>query len=323
MGRQMHSSGEQVNVAGVYALELRRLRYFVAVAEEMHFGRAADRLGIAQPPLSRQIARLESAVSAQLVDRSHSQIRLTQAGQVLFARARELMRRVEEIREEVARLGSGKAGLLRVGFVGSATYGVLPPLIKSFRAEYPDIDLALSAMNNAALKQALVERHIDLAIARPSIDDDDVVSQRLQEEPLILALPDQLVGDEERPLELASLRDQTFVLYPEAPRPSFADHVLGVCQAAGFRPTNLAMAMDYQTAISLVSVGVGISIVPQSVATTRRAGVAYRPYVGPNPGTALSVNYRIDNQSPQLWSFLEVARRYARSAGPPRRNAAA
>ncbi len=295
-------------------LDLKRLRYFLALADEMHFGRAADRLGIAQPPLSRQIARLEADIGAQLIDRSRSQIRLTQAGKLLSERMRDLMKRLDELRDEVAKLGSGKAGVLHVAFVGSATHGVLPSLIKQFRTQHPDVDLHLSAMNNAALKQALIHREIDIAIARPSIQDDEIISELLHQEPLVLAVPDGFAAEHKTALSLADMRDETFILYPESPRPSFADLVLSVCDHAGFQPEHPVMVMDYQTAISLVSVGVGVSLVPQSVSSTQKPGVVYRPYDGYNPGTALSFNHRIDNRSPQLWSFVEVARRIARGA---------
>ncbi len=302
---RLHGGGE--------ALDLRRLRYFIALAEEMHFGRAADRLRIAQPPLSRMITRMEADVGAQLIDRSRSQIRLTQAGELLLVRAREIVRQVDEVTTQVAQLGSGKSGVLRVGFVGSATHSVLPSVIKAFRARHADIELTLSAMNNAGLKEALIRREIDIAIARPSIADEDILSEKLQQEPLIVALPDAFERERDRPLPLSSLCDAPFILYPQHPRPSFADHVLSVCDAAGFRPHNPIMAMDYQTAVSLVSVGVGVCIVPRSVSSTQRSGVIYQEYVGPNPGTSLSVNYRTDNRSPQLWSFVRVARDYARS----------
>jgi DNA-binding transcriptional LysR family regulator len=124
---------------GADALDLRRLRYFIALAEELHFGRAADRLQVAQPPLSRLIGRIEADIGAQLIDRSRSQIRLTQAGKVLLARAREIIRQVDKATDEVAQLGSGKSGILRIGFVGSATHGFLPSLIKTFRARQPDV----------------------------------------------------------------------------------------------------------------------------------------------------------------------------------------
>jgi LysR family transcriptional regulator, benzoate and cis,cis-muconate-responsive activator of ben and cat genes len=301
---------------GADALDLRRLRYFIALAEELHFGRAADRLQVAQPPLSRLIGRIEADVGAQLIDRSRSQIRLTQAGKVLLMRAREIIRQVDKAKDEVAQLGSGKSGILRIGFVGSATHGFLPSLIKTFRARQPDVELTLSAMNNAGLKEALIRREIDGAIARPAIEDDEILSEKLHEEPLIIALPDAFEPEWQQPLPLVSLRDASFILYPQHPRPSFADHILSVCNAAGFRPHNPVMAMDYQTAISLVSVGVGVCIVPRSVSATQHAGVIYRDFLGPNPGTSLSFNYRIDNRSPQLFGFLNVARECARILKP-------
>jgi DNA-binding transcriptional LysR family regulator len=301
---------------GADALDLRRLRYFIALAEELHFGRAADRLQIAQPPLSRLIGRIEADIGAQLIDRSRSQIRLTQAGKVLLARAREIIRQVDEATAEVVQLGSGKSGILRIGFVGSATHGFLPSLIKTFRARHPNVELTLTAMNNAGLKEALIRREIDGAIARPAIEDDEILSEKLHEEPLIIALPDAFEREWHQPLPLTSLRDASFILYPQHPRPSFADHILSVCTAAGFRPHNPVMAMDYQTAVSLVSVGVGVCIVPRSVSATQHAGVIYRDFLGPNPGTSLSVNYRIDNRSPQLLGFTSVARECARILKP-------
>lgn len=295
-------------------MELKRLKYFVAVAEELHFGRAAARLDMAQPPLSRQIGQLEKDVGALLFDRSRSQIRLTQAGEVLLERARQLFSDIDSTFAEVRRIGSGSEGRLRVAFVGSSTHGVLPTLIKSYRSHYADVDLVLTAMNNAELKRALIQREIDVAIARPSIEDDEVKSEFLHQEPLILALPDNSPLNSQPTPDLADLGNETFILYPSNPRPSFADYVLGICQEAGLSHVKSVMAMDYQTAISLVSVGVGLSIVPESVSTTQRAGVSYRRYLGPNPGTSLSVNYRLDNRSPQLRNFIEIARRYARES---------
>jgi LysR family transcriptional regulator, benzoate and cis,cis-muconate-responsive activator of ben and cat genes len=293
-------------------MDLRRLAYFVAVAEELHFGRAAVRLNIAQPPLSRQIAQLESDLGVALIDRSRNQIALTQAGAVLLDRAREILGRLEAAEREVVRIGQGVSGYLRIAFVGSASYGVLPEIMRAFRNAYPEVDLALSAMNNAELKRAVIQREIDIAIARPSLDDEELKSEPLHQEPLILAVPvaSPLPGSE--PIRLAALKDETFVLYPRKPRPSFADHILTVCKAEGFVPKSPVMAQDYQTAISLVSVGVGVSLVPLSVSQSERHGVAYRNYAGHNPGTALSLNYRRDNRTPHLFNFLKVAQQFVR-----------
>lgn len=288
-------------------MDLRRLLYFVAVAEELHFGRAAARLNIAQPPLSRQIAQLEEDIGVLLFDRSRSQIRLTQAGEFLLERARDILERLDQTEREVRRIGEGIEGRLRVAFVGSATYGVLPIIIREFRAKYPDVELALSAMNNAELKRAVIQREVDIAVARPSLADEELKSEPLHQEALILALPSTWPALERSEIRLGDLKHETFVLYPRKPRPSFADHVIQVCQREGFIPKSHVMAQDYQTAMCLVSVGVGVSLVPESVALSERTGVTYRAYVGHNPGTSLSLNYRRDNRTPHLFNFVRCA----------------
>ena len=293
-------------------MEFKRLKYFLAVADELHFGRAATRLDMAQPPLSRQIAALEAELGVQLFDRSRSQIRVTQAGLVLQERAREILERLDSAYRETKLIGSGGAGRLRIAFVGSASHGLLPTLIKSFRSFYPDVELALSAMNNAELQRALVSREIDIAVARPELKDEEFRRELLCRERLILALPDNSRFSSQAEVRLADLADQTFVLYPRRPRPSYADVVLGICEREGFKPAALELTQDFQSAISLVSVGVGLSVVPESVGRTQRPGVIYRPYAGYNPGTALTVHARLDNRAPQVMNFMDITRKFAR-----------
>ncbi|MBD9527701.1 MULTISPECIES: LysR substrate-binding domain-containing protein [Paracoccus] len=298
-------------------MELKRLTYFLAVAEELHFGRAAARLDMAQPPLSRQIAALETELGVLLFDRSRSQIRLTQAGEVFRDHARHILERLDTACRDTRAIGLGGAGRLRIAFVGSASHGLLPTLIKSFRSHYPEVELALSAMNNAELHRALVSREIDVAVARPALQDDEFRSELLCREKLILALPDNSPLAGQSRITFADLADQTFVLYPRRPRPSYADVVLGICQREGFTPAKLELTQDFQSAISLVSVGVGLSVVPESVARTQRPGVVYRPYEGDNPGTALTIHARLDNRAPQVVNFLEITRKFARSTLTP------
>ena len=252
-----------------------------------------------------------------LIDRSRSQIRLTQAGSVLLERARDVLERLDRTHREIKRIGEGFSGHLRVAFVGSATYGVLPNVIKAFRSAYPDVELALSAMNNAELKRAVIQREIDIAVARPSLDDEELKSEPLLQEPLILALSDTSPLLEQPVTRLSALKAETFILYPRKPRPSFADYILNICLEEGFIPKSQVLAQDYQTAISLVSVGVGISLVPKSVSEAERPGVAYRAYEGHNPGTALSLNYRRDNRMPHLFNFLKIAKDVTRRQCKP------
>ncbi len=298
-------------------MEFKRLKYFIAVAEELHFGRAAVRLGMAQPPLSRQIAALEDQLGVKLFDRSRNQIRLTEAGTALLQRSRDILRDLDSAYREATLIGQGGAGQLRIAFVGSATHGPLPDLIQAYRSKYKNVDLSLSSMNNAELERALVRRDIDIAVARPHLRGrEEMRSEQIVQEPLILAMPHEAPfaksGD---PIALKDLKDETFVLYPRRPRPSFADFILQVCAEEGFVPTDQIFAQDYQTAISLVAVGVGIAMVPASVSDSARSGVLYRHYEGFNPGTGLTAHARRDNRKPQVLNFFSLLQSFTRQGG--------
>jgi LysR family transcriptional regulator, benzoate and cis,cis-muconate-responsive activator of ben and cat genes len=216
-------------------MNFRQLTYFIAVAEELHFGRAAERLDMAQPPLSRQIKQLEEELGAVLFNRGRSAITLTQAGERLLKRGTSILAQMEDTRLEVRRLGQGAEGRLRIGFVGSATFGILPNIIRSFRANYPEVNLSLIPMNNAQLHRALVSRELDVAFARPALQDAEFVTRELLEEKLILALPDVVDTGGRTVAKLERLETHNLILYPEYPRPSYADFVLNACEAAGFK----------------------------------------------------------------------------------------
>lgn len=293
-------------------VDVRRLRYFVAVAEEIHFGRAADRLHVAQPALSRQIAQLEAAIGAQLFDRTRSQIRLTMAGETLLPRARDILVQIAEAARLTRRAAEGLTGLIEIGFVGSATYSVLPHILNEFRAGHPDVELVLHAMNTSELRVALVQRRIDAAFARPGIDDREIVNEPVLDEALIVALPQGHPLAAQESIAVADLAGCPFVLYPRQPRPSFADTILGICHQAGFVPTVAQETMELQTALGLIAVGAGVSLVPASVEESQRHGVAYRPIAGEAPRTALSLAYRRDNQTATLKLFCAAVRDAAR-----------
>lgn len=293
-------------------MNLRRLRYFLAVADELHFGRAAARLGIAQPPLSRQIKALEDQLEASLFDRSRSQISLTTAGEILQEKARDILDRVGAAEEATRRAGAGAIGSLSIGFVSSATYSLLPDVVHAFRAANADVELTLVPMNNAGQRDGLIQRRLDIGIARPRIHDEELRHEMIWKEKLVVALPatDPLTAKDE--LTIADLADRDFVLYPDKPRPSFADHVVAICRTGGIEPRIAQLVYDYQTAAGLVSVGVGVSLVPESTATGERKGLACRPLVGAKAETQLSVNWRIDNRSPLVQRFVETARTVSR-----------
>lgn len=293
-------------------MNFRHLAYFLAVAEEMHMGRAADRLGIAQPPLSRQIKQFEADLGVLLFHRGRNGITLTQAGQRLLERGGEILRMVGDSEREVQRIGQGMEGRLRLGYVGSAVFGILPNIVKSFRANYPDIFLSMEPMNNASLKQGLIRREIDLAIARPDLHDSEILSWPLTTEPLVLAAPDTLFPSRHaiRPEDLSGL---LLILYPEFPRPSFADLVLESVKRHGISVDRVIFTMDVNTAIGLVAVGEGVAIVPQSVGSSQPNGIRFHPFATSIGETGLSINHRIDDQSIHVRNFVQIARTLARS----------
>lgn len=284
----------------------------MAVAEELHMGRAAERLGIAQPPLSRQIKQFESELGVLLFHRARNGISLTQAGQRLRMRGMQIESLVLDTTREVRRIGEGMEGRIRVGYVGSAVYGILPNIVKSFRASFPEVELALSPMNNDRLKTGLIRREIDLAIARPELFDSEILTRPLHSEQLILCAPDALFPGRSivAPKEVSG---QLLVLYPEFPRPSFADLVLESCAAHGIRTDRVLFTMDVNTAIGLVAVGEGLAIVPQSVGSMQRNGIRFHHFGHSIGTTGLSVNHRIDDQSIHLKNFVTIARNVARS----------
>lgn len=294
-------------------MDFKRLKYFLAVAEELNIGRAATRLDIAQPPLSRQIAALEEELGVQLLDRSRSQIRLTQAGCVFRDHARQLIDRLDMALRETRRVGSGSAGQLSIGFVGSAAIGALPELIRAYRCCYPGVELDLLEMNKAGLQRALVEREIDIAVARQALEDEEFRSELLSTEPLVLALPETLALCARAEIRLEDLAGQAIVLYPRQPRPGYADVVLDLFAREGIEPASVNLAQDFQSAMSLVSVGAGIALVPRSVSGAARPGVVFRAYRGANPETRLTVHARLDNRAPQVMQFLEATRKCARA----------
>lgn len=295
-------------------MNFRQLTYFIAVAEELHFGRAAERLDMAQPPLSRQIKQLEDELQAVLFNRGRSAISLTQAGERLLARGKAILAELEDTQLEVHRLGQGAEGRLRIGFVGSATFGILPMIIRSYRANYPEVNLSLIPMNNAELHRGLVSRELDVVFARPTLKDPEFLSKHLIEEKLILALPDIVDTGTRTVAKLERLMTHHLILYPERPSPSYADMVLKAVEDAGFEAPLRIWCMDLQTALSLVAVGEGVCIVPESVANAPRKGMKFLDIEPEIARTELSVNYRLDEQGIHVKNFVTIAQKVARKS---------
>ena len=258
-------------------MELRHLRYFEALAETLNFTRAAERLHIAQPPLSRQIQQLEDELGVALVDRSSRPLTLTRAGAFFYEQSSQILARVQEVAKATQRLGEGRRRWIGVGFVPSMLYSALPKAIQRFMAEHPDIDVTLSELTSVQQVEALQARRIDVGFGRVAIDAEGLVNALIEEEPLVAVLPEGGELAARATLSLAELAEQTLILYPAQPRPSFADQVLAQFRVRGCPATRTFETNGLQTAIGLVAAGIGVSLVPRSVQRLKRDDVVYRP----------------------------------------------
>ncbi len=289
-------------------MELRHLRYFLAVADELHFGRAATRLHISQPPLSQQIQQLEREMGVELFVRTHRRVRLTEAGRAFQPEARALLLRLDDATAGARRVARGETGALAVGFIASATYGLLPRLYRRFRERYPDVSLVLSELSTAEQVAALRAGQLHVGLARAPVGDEGLVAEPLAEEPLLAALPRGHPLAARPAIRLRELAGEPFVLFPRQPRPGWIDVVQGACLGAGFRPSVVQEALELSTAVTLVAAGIGVTLVPAPAGALRLEGVAYRPLLPPVPTTQLLALRRADAALPTAMRFLEVAR---------------
>ena len=288
-------------------MELRHLRYFVTVVQERNFTRAAERLHIAQPPLSRQIQQLEEELGLALIDRDSRPLKATDAGRLLFEHATQVLERVEGIRTMMKRLKTADRPRFVIGFVASTIYAALPDLIRRFRAAAPEVDVNLVEVVSLDQIAALKDGRIDVGVGRIRFDDPAVRRDVLREERLVAALPlGHALLHREGSLSLAQLADEPLIVYPRQPRPSYADQVISLCHDHGFEPRVVHEARELQTAIGLVAAEVGIAIVPTSVQRLRRDDVVYRELDGPAMTSPIIMSRRAGDRSPQQALMAKV-----------------
>jgi len=294
-------------------MDLRHLRYFVAVAEERHFTRAAERLGIKQPPLSLTIRQLEQELGTQLLHRLTRGVELTEAGAVLFDSARRILEQVERTKADVQSRARGETGSIQVGFAG-ATYfqPCVPRLILAYRELYPNVQLSPSQSNTPHLIEALRAGSVDVAFVRPPFSDGDGIStQPLVEEPMRIVLPSKHPLAGRAALPLTALAQETLILFPRSIGPGLHDSIIASCQRAGFTPTLGLEGPQLTSIVYLVAAGFGASVVPQSIAQIHADGVAYIKIEGEAPRAPISIAYRRDDRSTTVRNFVALARRQA------------
>lgn len=258
-------------------MELHHLRYFVVVAEELHFGRAAQRLYIAQPSLSIQIRDLERAVGVPLLARTNRRVQLTEAGRVFLEGARRTLAQVDRTVQDAQRAHRGEIGQLILGFVGSAAYEVLPRLLRAFRAAYPEVELRLHSMTTKEQLAALAERRLDVGLLRLPVEDATLAWRVVTNEPVVAVLPatHPLAGQARVPLE--ALADEPFILYPRADRPAIRDTIITLCHQVGFSPTIVQESREMQTIVGLVAGGIGVALVIAPAGYRGPGEVVFKP----------------------------------------------
>jgi DNA-binding transcriptional LysR family regulator len=297
-------------------VELRHLRYFVAVAEELHFGRAALRLHIAQPPLSHQIRQLEGELGVTLLHRTKRRVELTEAGRVFLAEVYRLFAQVDRAVSTAQHAGRGEIGRLAIGFVPSADLDLLPRVLRVWRERFAHVEVALSALLPEQQVEALHHGRIHVGLLRPPVDERGLVVEPVQREPLVVALPEHHPLAERARVRLADLRDDSLILFPRRVAPAYHDLLVSVCRRAGFTPRVLHETESLQTNLGCVAAGLGVTLLPASIHNLRRAGVVYRPLAPPVPQVELAVAYVRTDPSPSLAAFLQILRQVVED-GPP------
>jgi DNA-binding transcriptional LysR family regulator len=278
---------------------MRHLRYFVVLAEECHFGRAAERLHMAQSPLSHQIRRLEDELGVALFERTTRKVALTVAGERYLERVREVLRAVEVAGDEVRRLAAGETGRVTIGFTGSATYEMLPVLSRDLRVTFPGIELDLKGeLLTPDQVSGLLSGELDVGFLRPPVRHPGLDVHVLREEPLIVALPAGHPLAHRRRVRLEDLAGERFICYPSQGRSVVHDVAADACRRAGFAPDVAEEVAETSTIISFVAAGLGVALVPESVAHLRVSGARYRRLAGDPARVELAVAIRASGATP-------------------------
>lgn len=297
-------------------MELRHLRYFVCVAEEKNIGRAALRLNISQPPLTRQIQQLEDQIGVQLFRRTHRGVELTDAGRVLYDDACNILGMTARAIERSSKAAQGLLGRVDVAIFGSGIFGVIPQLMRAFRAAHPEVSIFLHNMVKEEQIDALRHGRITLAFNRLMRPVEGLVSETLLTEPLYVAMPTDNPLAARPQVALPELEHMPLVLYPTGARPSFIDRVHDLFRASGQVPLVAQEVGDVVHAVALVATGFGVTLVPRSAVAMALPGLAYRPLAHPgDPRVDLCCIYREDDDSAILRSLLASMRQAAGALG--------
>jgi DNA-binding transcriptional LysR family regulator len=293
--------------------DLNQLRCFVAVAEELHFGRAAARLNMTQPPLSRQIQGLEHRVGASLLQRTSRSVRLTPAGRSLLTEARNLLRQAERALVMTRRIATGKSGALKIGFTAASAYGFLPNLIAACRREVSDVDLSLSEMVTGAQIEGLAASQLDVGFMRPPIHRPELASRLIASEDLLVALPARHPLLRKSVITVPDLHDEPFIMYAPYESRYFYDLVTSQLVRGNALPRYVQHVGQIHSMVALVRARLGLAVVPAAAANLRFNGVVMRPLKLPvKKPVELFMAWRVDNDNPLLSALSDIVDRLQR-----------
>jgi DNA-binding transcriptional LysR family regulator len=295
-------------------MELRQLRYFIAVAEELSFVRGAARVGISQPPLSRQIANLEIEIGTRLFDRNKHGVSITEAGRVFYDEVRQILARLDAAVKTAVRAAHGHIGSLAIGFGGAATYTFMPSLLRRFRTEFPNVELLLQHMPMTRQFDALMEKRIDIGFLILPVQSEALATKLMLRDPLVVAMPSGHPLSKSKSVMLSALAGYDFIVSTRNSGLSFHHKILQLCSRAGFAPHIVQEMSTMESVISLVSTGVGISIVP-STRKLRIPEVEYRPIRDRAAVIDFGMAWHRDGVSPVVETFIKLASKWDRDRG--------
>ncbi|MFI0822039.1 LysR family transcriptional regulator [Streptomyces sp. NPDC021098] len=290
-------------------IEVRQARYFLAVAETLHFGRAAEQLRMSQPPLSQAILQLERQLGVQLFDRSERKVRLTETGRAFAEECRKLIAAAQHAHEVAAQAEAGLVGTLRIGVVTSALSEPLLGTLSAFRSARPRVDLHLTEVDTGEGQEAVARHEIDLAVIRPSAPVRGLRVRPWRHDQFVIALPSghPLSGGGAEPVELAEFADEPWVWLRRGASPDYHDQLMATCRRAGFTPDARHIANSILTQLSMVACGLGVTLVPHVTVRSIQGPIAYRPLTDAADLVELSLVSRADTHEPLVEEFLEHA----------------
>lgn len=295
-------------------MELRHLRAFVTLAEELHFGRAAERLGIAQPPLSIQIQSLEATLGVKLFNRSRRHVALSEAGALFLPEAQATLDQAEKARRVAQKAARGEMGRLEIGFTGSAPFNAaMPGIISRFRRTWPDVHMVLRELSTTDQLKAMAESQLDIGFIRPGHPSEavGVEARVVLVEPLLAALPADHPLAARPGIALAELADEPFILHPRAIGTGLYDKVISLCAAAGFHPRVVLEAHQMSTMIALTATGLGVAVVPEAMRRLQVEGCHFVPLRDEGASMVLTVAHRLGDDRPAVRRFLDTATSYS------------